>query len=505
MNSASNNIQGLKAAFDARKNYFANRSSCIFPVHLRSKTDLHIVYLNYWTIKNGIERDQLIINFRIYDSTGNAVLKIPREIGETHNQISIRSLLAENINCDEKNFDGMVEIEILSLENIQFPFPGIVGIYQAGDLFSCVHAAGRIKNADEAQRVIYTQESNWTCKSGLDVTAFFHYFNGPTLPRAKTIAVKLRNRDGEVVASRDVSIEGMPPFGSKLFFVDEIFPGTSFENDAFLSVTLEHNSIFPRMVVGNYFRETNFLEVTHSFPLIEKEDYCPVRPEDEFQSILPAYTSQDLTLNVHVFPTNNPGIFNAVTASQSFGQNQLTPGEMFTKSNGEASTPITYQLDANQQFWCLQLIGEKVPSRFNASYRYSVKTANSRYSTDIADGADSCVYPPKYRHWGYGFLELGFETVVLIRNNTHQPKMTQPGRGNLRIFSLGGEVSVPVKINAEGALSVNLSKHIPRATVEQTTAPGFLSWMLEMDIPTCETFWISYRNSDGAIMGDHGI
>ena len=505
MNNASNNIQGLKAAFDARKNYFANRSSCIFPVHLRSKTDLHIVYLNYWTIKNGIERNQLIINFRIYDSTGNAVLKTSREIGETHNQISIRSLLAENINCDENKFDGVVEIEILSLENIQFPFPGIVGIYQAGDLFSCVHAAGRIKNADEVQRVIYTQESNWTCKSGPGVTAFFHYFNGPTLPQEKTISVKLRNRDGAVVASRDVSIEGMPPFGSKLFFADEIFPGTSFENDAFLSVTLEHNSIFPRMVVGNYFRETNFLEVTHSFPLIEKEDYCPVRPEDEFQSILPAYTSQDLTLNVHVFPTNNPGIFNAVTASQSFGQNQLTLGAMFTKSNGEASTPITYQLDANQQFWCLQLIGEKVPSRINASYRYRVKGVNGLYSTDIADGADSCVYPPKYRHWGYGLLEKEFETTVLVRNNTHNPKMTKSAVGVLRVFDFDQEISIPIKINAESATSIELSRYVSQKKSGCTIIPNFLSWILEVDAPSCETFWIAYRRRDGAIMGEHGI
>jgi hypothetical protein len=474
-------------------------------VHLRSKTDLHIVYLNYWTVKNGVNRNELVINFRVYDSIGKAVLKISKEIGQTHNQVSIRSLLAEFTDCDVNDFDGMVEVEIISLKNIQFPFPGIIGIYQAGALFSAVHAAGRVKNADEAHRIIYTEESNWTCKSGSDVTAFFHYFNGPTLPQAKSISVKLRNRDGMVVANRDVSIEHLPPFGSQLFFADDIYPGASFENDAFISVTLEHNSIFPRMVVGNYFRETNFLEVTHSFPLIEKEDYCPVRPEDDFQSILPAYTNRDLTLNLHVFPTNNKGIFSAVTASQQFESDHLQQGDMFAKFNGEPSIPITYQLTSDEQFWCLQLKGEKVPSRINTSYRYRVKGTNGRYSTDIADGADSCVYPPKYRHWGYGFLEHEFETVVLIRNSTHQPKKTLPGNGILRIFSLDGEVSVPVKINAEGALSVNLSEHMPRATAELTATPGFLSWMLEMDIPTCETFWISYRKSNGAIMGEHGI
>jgi hypothetical protein len=505
MNTTGNNIQGLKAAFDARKSYFANRSSCIFPVHLRTNTDLHIVYLNYWTLKNGIERDTIVVNFRVYDSMGNPVLKISTEIGETHNQVSIRTLLGEKTHCDINHFDGMVEVEILSLKNIQFPFPGMVGIYQAGDLFSAVHAAGRIKNADEAQRVIYTNESNWTCKSGPSITAFFHYFNGPTLPQKKTICIKLRNRTGTVADQREVSIAHLPPFGSQIFFAADIFPESVIENDAFISVELEHNSVFPRMVVGNYFRDSNFLEVTHSFPLIEKEDYCPVQPGAEFQSILPAYTSEDLTLNVHVFPTNNPGVFSAVAAIQSFADSLLQPDEAFVQYQGESSAPITYQLEPTQKFWCLRMKGPKVPSRFNASYRYRVKGVPSRYSTDIADGADSCVYPPKYRHWGYGYLGNNFETLVLIRNNTHQPATTKSGSGILRVFGLDNEVPIPVTINAEAATSLNLSKHISYSTFEGNDGPQFLSWMLEMDVPTCETFWIVYRKRDGAIMGDHGL
>lgn len=504
MNSNENSIQGLKAAFDARKTYFANRSSCIFPVHLRPKTDLHIVYLNYWTIKNGVQRDKLVVNFRVYDSVGNVVLKIPQEMGSTHNQISIRTLIGANTFCDLNCFDGMVEVEILSLVNINFPFPGIMGIYQAGDIFSAVHAAGRVKNADEAQNIIYTQETNWTCKSGKDITPFFHYFNGPTQPKEKHITVKLRHRDGKVIDKCDVSISHLPPFGSQVFFADNIFPDVAIENDAFLSVTLEHNSVFPRMVVGNYFRSNNFLEVTHSFPFIEREDYCPVRPEDEFQSILAAYTSEELTLNVHTFPTNINGKFSGVSNSQLFSGDKLELQGEFAKWNFDASSPITYQLKPTEKFWCLRMKGPKVPSRFNASYRYSVKEADSPYSTDIASGADSCVYPPKYRHWGHGYLGDDYQTVVLVRNNSHQPTLTQCGIGTLTVFSMDRELSIPVEINPEASISINLSEYL-FGIKSRNTIPDFLSWILEMDIPSCETFWISYRKRDGAIMGEHGI
>ena len=32
---------------------------------------------------------------------------------------------------------------------------------------------------------------------------------------------------------------------------------------------------------------------------------------------------------------------------------------------------------------------------------------------------------------------------------------------------------------------------------------NFLSWELKLKTPGCETKWISYRNKDGSIFGDH--
>jgi hypothetical protein len=498
-------IQGLKAAFDARKDYFTNRTSCVFPVMLRPNTDLHIVYLNYWTLKNDIPKEKIIINFRIYNSSGNAVLKFSKQMENGHNQCSIRHLIKDHTNCNLNNFDGMVEVEIISLHNLRFPFPGIVGIFQANKLFSAVHSAGRIKNSDEVQRISLTEETNWTCKFGTKVTPFFHYFNGPTLPQKDTITVKLRKRNGAIIDIIELSIAHLLPFGSQIFFITDLFPLSNYEKDLFVSVCVEHNSIFPRMVVGNYFYDSDFLEVTHSFPIIEKEDYCPIQPEDKFQSILPAYTSPELTLSVHVFPTNYPGFFKAFEATKDFGTMSLKERASLLKINGEPFESYTFNLKNEEQFLCLRLQGTKVPSRFNASYRYKVKDTRSIYSTDIADGADSCVYPPKYRHWGYGYLGDEYETVVLVRNNSHRPEDTQQGIGRLRVFSSLTEICIPVKIRAEASISINLSEYISGPIFEQTTSKEFISWILDMDISSCETFWIAFRKKDGAIMGDHGM
>ena len=65
----SSPIKGLKESFAKQKIAFTNRASAVFPLYLREDTDLHIVFLNYWTIKNNIPMDMLSINIKIYDVT----------------------------------------------------------------------------------------------------------------------------------------------------------------------------------------------------------------------------------------------------------------------------------------------------------------------------------------------------------------------------------------------------------------------------------------------------
>jgi hypothetical protein len=398
----------------------------------------------------------------------------------------------------------LVEVEIISIDNLRFPFPGVVGIYQAGNRFSAVHAAGRVKNADEKQEISHTQESNWTCKFGPDVTPFFHYFNGPVLPRDKSVTVVLRSPQGISVAKKEVHVGHLPPFGSQLFLVTDIFDCSGLEPGSFVSVQVEHNAVFPRLIVGNLFLSTNFLEVTHSFPIIDKKDYCPTDNSAEYQSMLCAYTHPDLALRVRVFPTNCEGSFDVKVSRQAFSDRTLVDtGDSFHQTSRDDSEPLRFSLADEERFRCLNMIGNTVPSRFNASYVYSVRGLDTSFSTDIADGADSSVYPPKWRHWGHAFLDEGYESVVLIRNNTHTPSKTRFAKGKLSLYSEGYERTTTVEVEAESAIEV--AKFMDGFASQSGGEPRFISWFLEMDEPTCETFWLVYRKSDGSIFGDHGI
>jgi len=501
----------LAKAFDARKNFFAHRASAVFPLRIRPQSDLQIVFLNYWKLK--AEIPEISVNFRVYATSGRLVARQTIEKVELHNEISVRDeILAAN--CVELPFDGMVEVEVVSLRNLAFPFPAILGVYQSEGYCSAVHAAGRIKNADELKSPQKSQETNWTCRferdgDGYVVVPFFHYFVGAVpLDRDETIEITLRSQTGSAIAVTSVPVGSMPPFSSRVFYADELFALDEVPEDGcFLSVALTARDIFPRLVVGNFHRDIEFLEVGHSFPISEFADYCPVpgadKPAGSSSSFLAAQTTADLALDVKVFPTNCEGNAKAAVSSKKFSEarlKQLDQGFEFTSAPG--SHGLSFSLEADEEFRVVHLRGESIPSRLNASYRYSVRNAPRRFSTDIATGAKSIVYPPKWRHWGHGCIGGGYDTVILLRNNSHAPNENDSNAGEIRILGRDIDRSVAVEVTGESCICMKLSDLLD--IDPEAGKPRFLSWLLGLSRPVGETFWVAYR-PDGAIFGEHGF
>lgn len=94
---------------------FTNRASAVFALLIRSKADLGITFLNYWKINHKISQVQF--NNRIYYSEGNLAHCSTRLIEDWHNDIVMKSLL------EPKDFEDMVECEIISLDNLRYAFP----------------------------------------------------------------------------------------------------------------------------------------------------------------------------------------------------------------------------------------------------------------------------------------------------------------------------------------------------------------------------------------------
>ncbi len=492
-------MQNLAKDFRDRSDFFSNRSSAIFPVFFSSiKNDFLLIFLNYWTIKNNISQDSLSLTLRIYDSSGKLHVREVVDINATHNQISIRNYISET------KFKGMVEAEIISTSNLKFTFPAILGAYQTGELFSVVHSAGRIKNSDEPQLPAVSEESNWSCKFQKGITPFFHIFNGPRILEEDT-EISVRNSNGEILDTKKLKTKGFSPFQSEIYFANKIFDNKYMSGENFITVKCNHNSIFPRMVVGNYFENINHMEVTHSFPVIKNIDHCPIpKDKDSSTTFINCYTAEGITLDCRIFPTNCEGEFTSKVYSQRFSDKKLKLKNNHDElENREIKRLKNLSLRNDEKFIAFHLFGKAVPSRINTSFRYKVKAVNSDFSTDIATGAKSTVYPPKYRHWGHGLIGKGYKCVILIRNNMHLITQTEDTNAKLKIFFSNFKKETKFLIHSESAYCININSILGIDKVDEELQ--FFSWMLETDKANCETFWLSFRETDGIILGEHGF
>jgi hypothetical protein len=500
-------VKDLHTTFKERETAFSNRASCLFPAYLGRDQDTHLVFLNYWTIKNRIETHNLIFNIRVRDSLGKLLVLATIDQIKPHNQISVKKFLANaNYNVDFE-FRGVVELEIISTKNLRYSFPAVIVVYQAKELFSAVHSAGRIKNSDELHTIGFSHETNWNCKFGINVTPFFHYFVGPSLPSHRQIEVTLRDAAGHVVQTRMIDIGHLRPFGSETYFVDSLFECDGFDSSYFVSAKVEHNSVYPRLVVGNYFKAEGFFEITHSYPIVETPDYCPFSSDVTYQSTICAFTSEELGLSLRSFPTFSRPKMRWDTYVQKYGQSQLQ------QSSAHGTTKITefmagreiYTLGGQEYFLAFCLKGDKVPTRMTVSYQFFVKGVRSPYSTDISDGAKACIFPPKYSYWGHGLLSGDFDTCIFLRNKSHSPEKTKASKGRLRVFFNNIEEVFDIEIAPETLKLIKLRDLLVEVDLSETNSPQFASWILVMDEPTCDTFWVAYSLKSGNVFGDHGF
>jgi len=478
----------LSKDYDARMKWHTNRASAVFPVLIRKGCDVRILALNYWRIKNNIQN--ISATYRLYSQSGELISIIAEKIINDHNDFSVNSMLTVD------NFDGMIEVEYSSEDNLKYAFPGIAAVYEANGRVSAVHSSGRVKNANEGYQSGTSQESNWSCKFSNNITPFFHVFNGQkALSEPIEIDIDLRDSKNNIIIKKNKYITSCKgSFSSQIIYLDEVFGSIIQKDEVFCTASVPSGAVFPRMVCGNYHKTEQFLEVTHSFPVIKIKDYLP-KPSKENSSYSAAVFLQPelLSLSAVSFPTNSES--NLVAKSSN--------GKDIVWNSGK---DLFEAYLGDKELTRFEFSQENIPSRLNTSLRYSVKGADSDYSTDIATGVSAWISPPKFHHWGYGLLSKDFDTVILMSNVNLCDTNNANVNGELRIFFSNGKkqkiVIKDISICQDGYLFIYLSDVIDDFKDMNTTQS--ISWYLSMQQPSVQAYWLSFAR-DGRICGDHAL
>jgi len=484
----------LAKGFSERAKWFNNRASCIFPVFIDEFSDTHLVFQDYWGWKNNIEQVFCILRFR--DSLGESILSTQIEI-MLHNEIQVSNLIKDRHLIN----GGTVELEIISPENIGYPFPAILAFYVTKDHKSVVHAAGRILNSNEKHAEGKWKESNFTITLEQDFNPFICLFYGQHVKKESEIKLFFRDYLDNALLLEKVSKLKPSAFGSEILYIKDFLSEDEFrlleEKKVFIIFETEIKGIFGRFVVGNYHLPTNQHFTTHSFQYIEPNSTDKIANlSEESATFLPIFNKKPLQTKVVSFPTNiEEDLALKISRAKINESLELTEEFVNIKTGGEEASTFEYLLN-NDGFLKLESF-DKAPSRINVNYNFSLK--NSLHPTDLATGFKANSYPPKNNHWGSGILESNWKTIIFIRNLNHSSNSNE-AICNFEAFSNHENIKKNIIVKSESCnfLEIDFEDF-------EGNSGDYFSWKLTSSETTLEVFWVSYNKLNGAICAEHSF
>ena len=484
----------LAKDFQNRTSWFNNRASCIFPVFLGEFNDTHLVFQNYWSWKNNIEKVFCILRLR--NSLGESILNTQIEI-EIHNEIKVSNLIEDKPLIN----GGTVEIEIISPENLGYPFPAILAFYVTKDQKSVVHAAGRILNSNETFNNGKWKESNFTITLEDDFSPFICLFYGQYVKNNSEIKLIFKDyNDNSILLKKTYSLKSSP-FGSEVLYIKDLLSNAELrlldKKKVFTIFETEIKGIFGRFVVGNFHLPTNQHFTTHSFQYINPDSEDRISASnDESSTFLPIFNKKPLRASIVSFPTNIQENLKLYISKGKIDESLKSTDEFIhIQTGGDKASVFEYKLDKDA-FLKLESFSD-APSRINVNYNFSLE--NSLHATDLATGFKAKIYPPKKNHWGSSILERDWKTIIFIRNLDHKSK------SNKAVCSFEAFINKEI-IKKEIVVKPESCNVIEIDGEEFKKGSGdYFSWKLNASETTLEVFWVSYNKLNGAICAEHSF
>ena len=452
------------------------------------------MFQNYWVWKNNIEKVFCILRLR--NSLGKNILSTHIEI-ESHNEIKVSNLIEDKSLIN----GGTVEIEIISPENLGYPFPAILAFYVTKDYKSAVHAAGRILNSNETFNNGKWKESNFTITLEDGFSPFICLFYGQYVKSNSEIRLIFKDyNDNSTLLKKTCSLKSSP-FGSEVLYIKDLLSNAELclleKKKVFTIFETEIKGIFGRFVVGNFHLSSNHHFTTHSFQYINPDSADRISAsKDECSTFIPIFNKKPLRASIVSFPTNIQENLKLNISKGKIDESLKSTDEFIQiQTGGDNAGVFEYKLDKDA-FLKLETFSE-APSRINVNYNFSLE--NSLYPTDLATGFKAKVYPPKKTHWGSSILERDWKTIIFIRNLDHKSKSNE-AICSFEAFLNEEIIKKEIMVKSESCNFIEIDgKEFKKSSGD------YFSWKLNASETTIEVFWISYNELNGAICADHSF
>ena len=482
----------IKNTFKDRAKWNNRRSSTIFPVYLNKNNDQILVFQNYWKWKNKIYDIKFILTLRNENSIIKNQIKI--NINE-HNEISVKKYFKI-----KRSFKGQLECELVSSENLKFPYPALLMFYKNNfGYLSTVHSAGRYLNKNEKISSKF-YESNFYCLMNNEFSPVIHFFSGNELKKKNNyIELSFLDEKNSLIFKKKISNIFSKPYCSKIIFLEKYLKKSEikkiYNRIFFIKIKFEMPNIFGRLVAGNYDKKNDALFLTHTFRVFDSKIKNLISLNKNYKStgFIPLMNSHPLKLTAKSYPTNAPAASKFKEYIIKDNQNyQIRSGILKTGNNSKKIFKIE---NANNDFKIIEF-KDSIPDRVNFGFNYYLK--NSRHPTDIADGVNTCYQPRKSSHWGHGVSLKNYKTFIIIGNYSNLKHEMVNEKISLTIFSNKKKIEKNIFIKKKSFNIIKLND------MKSKFGSDYFSWKVYSRKSNLNIYWLSF-NEKGSICGDHAF
>jgi hypothetical protein len=228
-----------------------------------------------------------------------------------------------------EDFEGSVEIEAFSAQNLKIPFTAISALYEAEKSVSLLHAYGRVYSSheiEEARTIPVGREIGWTLRDSEGVRSFCVFHNGAAPQPAQKIHLRIRNAAGNRRAC-EIALTTLAPFETiRIVAADHISGLAGFlgGREGTAALDFQVNGAFTRMMVGNETTSGDEFQVTHSnFNYADHVSEALPDSVGEAFMVIPDLGGRNR--RVIVYPEFQPGAYVMTTANK---QTSFEPGDL---------------------------------------------------------------------------------------------------------------------------------------------------------------------------------
>ncbi len=244
------------------------RTSAIFPVFQEMGISTRILYMGYWFVKRNITALTQVITLRKQD--GEILWRSVSNLTETKAyRVELSDLLKQAGFDPQIAFEGSIELEFFSLQNLVFPFPALVVNYYGEGFTTVVHTAQRVYSNfedKEANSETKVPEAGFNVYANDKTSPFITLINGPEKCPGSQLHVECFNRRGDVL-KESILLGDLAPYSMHHIDLASKLPLKEFLNNQVgtMRIIFDVRWVFPRLLVGNWQENPTSIVVTHTY------------------------------------------------------------------------------------------------------------------------------------------------------------------------------------------------------------------------------------------------